>query len=616
MNTIRMSEVRAKFPMYSDLSDDQLLIGLRNKFYPDIAPADFYGRIERDTERERLMRDSVASMSPSDRVAANWSAGYGNLAQGLQQLAGKAGIGPGVRDEDIRDKRERDRYLAEGTSGGKALQIASEVLPSMAVPGAAYGRAVQALPYVAKTGPVTQLLAAGAAGGAAGAALSPTTEDESRAANMAIAGTVGAVIPGAGATVAPTLRGARKLLTEGGATTRAVEAIAEPIPRQRVIELAERLRYGAPMPTVRGKAVDVPSSAAQASGDPYLAQGEAFSRSRPSTQPNWAAFDTAQNAQRFDVLQRMTPSDLRLERLDRVRAGRTGPMRDQALAEAAAAPDFAGPVTRSAKELLEGASGANPAVQTVARYVARELGEDAGGVVTPARLYEVRKVLAAKLSGPSAIGDELSAAAKGAQRETRAMIASIDDALDSASSGKWSPYLREYSERSQPITSGRAQRDALEKIERKPLRGNTPEVTAAGYGSAMRQATEGKFGDKLTDTARTDADAFLDHLRQAEAASRTRKGAATMGGGSITNTDQQLAGLTLRVIEALPGVGGYAKRIGDYNRDAVEREMARLLQSPGELGSALRALPDGQRQRVLDEALRASGLSGAAATTP
>ena len=97
---------------------------------------------------------------------------------------------------------------------------------------------------------------------------------------------------------------------------------------------------------------------------------------------------------------------------------------------------------------------------------------------------------------------------------------------------------------------------------------------------------------------------------------RTRKTAATMGGGSITNTDQQLAKLAGRVVQALPGVGGYAKRITEHNVESVERQMARLLQSPGELGDTLRALPPDRRRAGFDEALRASGLAGAGATTP
>ena len=105
-------------------------------------------------------------------------------------------------------------------------------------------------------------------------------------------------------------------------------------------------------------------------------------------------------------------------------------------------------------------------------------------------------------------------------------------------------------------------------------------------------------------------------MRQGEAAGRTRKAAATMGGGSITNTDAQLARAVGKVLEATPGIGGYAKRITEYNREAVDRELARLLQAPDELGKALRALPDGQRRQVFDEALRASGIAGAGSTTP
>ena len=239
-----------------------------------------------------------------------------------------------------------------------------------------------------------------------------------------------------------------------------------------------------------------------------------------------------------------------------------------------------------------------------------ELGADAAGAVTPQRLYEVRKVLASKLSGPSAIGDELAASAKGARAETTAMIAAVDDALaGGAKAGSaWGDYLAEYGARSKPITSGRAQRDVLEKIEQKPLRGTTPEVTAAGYGQAVRQFGQGQYGGKLTPEAALDAENFLDHLKQAEAASRTRKGAATMGGGSITNTDQLLAAGVTKLIHSLPAVGGYATRIGEINREAVEREMARLLQSPTQLGDALRALPPDRLRGVYGEVLRGAGV--------
>ncbi|MFT3955645.1 MAG: hypothetical protein QM722_15040 [Piscinibacter sp.] len=529
----------------------------------------------RAAERDRLMRQNVADMSLPERWAANWSAGYGNLAQGIDQLLGKVGIGRGVSDEDIREKRERDRYLREGTPGGASLQLQSEVLPSLAMPAGMFARPIAAAARVAPLGPTSQLLGASAAGGAANAALSPVTSEESRGANAAIAAGIGAAIPGAGAAVPAAVRGGRKLLTESGAQQRAVDYLADHLgdASPRVLELLGARKS----PTLRGAPVEVPTSAAQATGDAHLAQLEAYSRSKPSTQPDWADFDAGQNAQRYEVLQRMTPSETRLARQDAVRAGRTAPMYKEALDEAAQRGGYVEPVLTYIDDALSSAASANPSVRSMLAYAKRELSDE---VVSPKRLQVIRQTLASKVHGPVAIGDELGSAAKGAKAETLGLIGTIDDALDAAANGKWKPAQREFAERSKPVTSGRALRDALEKIEQKPLRGTTPEVTAAGYSSAMRQATQSKYGDKLTPEARSDADAFQEHLRQAEAASRTRKTAATMGGGSITNTDTLLAAAVTKAIHAIPGVGGYATRIGDMNREAFERELAKLLQSP------------------------------------
>jgi hypothetical protein len=602
MPAIKMSEIRSQYPEYNDLSDDQLLIGLHKAKFAHLPMRDFLSEVERDTERDRLMRENADSLSLPDRWAANWSAGYGNLTQGLQQLISKTGAVSPVSDEDIRGKRERDKYLARNW-GDKAMQIGGEVMPFMGIPAPGLPAAV---------GPVTGLLASGGIGGAASAAISPVTSDESRGMNMAAGGILGTVLPGGGQLAAGALRGGRNLLTQGGARTRALAAIQEQIPTERAAQLAQQLAR-TPKPTLRGQEVDVPITAAQATGDPYLAKLEAASRSRPTTQPGWADFDSGQNASRYRLLSDLTPSEQRIERLAAVRNGRTAPMREAALAQAGKQVDLADPVTQRALDLISGASGANPAVKNVASYVARELGPDA--VVTPARLYEVRKTLAAKLSGPAAIGDELAASAKGASRETQGLIASIDQALDAASAGQWSPYLSEYASRSRPITSGRAMRDVFEKIDAKPLRGNTPEVTYAGLNSAAR-ATEGRYGDKLQPQVRGDMDAFLDNLRTAEGASRSRKAAATMGGGSITNSDQLLAAFTTKLIDSLPMVGGYAERVSNINRQLVEEHMARMLQSPTQLGAALREMPPNLREQLASEALRGLGVSAGAGVTP
>jgi hypothetical protein len=576
---------------------------------------EFQAKVAAQREADRALYDPTAGMSVPEKLAANWSAGYGNLQQGIDQLLGKIGIGPGVTDEQIAEKRARDAQLAASLPyWGKAAQTTSEVLPTLAIPtGAIPARVAGTM-----LGPATRLLAGSAAGSATQAALSPVTSDESRPLNMTTAAVLGAAIPGAGMAAPAAVSGGRKLLTEAGSKARALEIVADALGPEGKPFLDRLGAYEAP--TLKGQPVDIPTSAAQATGDARIAQLEAASRSRPSTQPDWADFDAAQAAQRFDLLQQMTPSPLRLQRLDLARDLATGGMREGALTAAGEAGNFAEPVLQHAQTLLEGASGANPAVKTVAKYVSGELGDDAAGAITPARLYEVRKVLASKLSGPSAIGDDLSAAAKGAQRETRGMIEAIDASLDAASQGQWRPYLSEYASRSQPVQSAAAMQGILGKIEDKPLIGSTPQMTYAGVSQAARQFGEGQFGSKLTPEAGGDVQALLDHLRQSEAASRTRKLAATQGGGSITNTDQQLAQTAAKMIEGAPVIGGYAKRVREYNADQVDRILAQLLQDPQALGPQLRALIDAgggtsARRQLLEQALRASGQGASAGAT-
>lgn len=591
---VKMSSIREKFPMYADVPDDQLLIALHKKHYSDMPAGQFFQSIDFDTQRQKYLREAAAEMNPIERGFANWSAGYGNLTQGIQQLLGKVGIGQGVSDEEIEAKRERDAILAEslphgkGWSTGKMLQTTSEALPLAALPATALEA-----PLTPLVGPTTRMLGASSAISGAGAALSPVTSTESRPANMAVAAGAGLLLPAGGKAAEGAVRGGYKLLTQAGARERALQNIAGHL-GENAPRFLENLRtYESP--TLKGQAVDVPVTATQASGDNYMAQLEAASRSRPGTQPGWADFDAAQNAQRYQLLENLTPSELRMQRLGRARELATAPQRQGALGTAATAPvDPVMPVAQHVQSVLAGDTSANPAVRTVGNYVMGELGDNA----TPGRLYEVRKVLAAKLSGPSAIGDELSAATKGAQRETMGMIQSIDDALDQASGGQWRPYLQSYGQRSEPITSGRALRQTMEQLQRKPYKGITPEVTYAGLEGITRRQGQGKFGSKFTAQDEQDIANLVEHLRRSEAPARTRKSAATMGGGSITNTDQMLANLAARMIEGVPMVGGYAKRVREFNAPQVDEQLAQLLQNPNVLRQTLQEFLDRPESRA------------------
>ena len=555
----------------------------------------------------------ITTSEENEQGARNVGAGLASFGQGVQQLAAKAGIGKGPTDEEILEKRKRDETLAQNSKGGSFLQVAGEAMPTAALP-AGILRSVLPEAMATRIGAITGTIGGGAVGGAASSALSPVTSKESRGENATLGAVFGAAVPFVGKGLGGSGKLLWRALTQDGAERRAVLNIAEQLPN-RGRDLIPTLENPPGQTVHRGGRLasdePLPATAAQLTNNETLAQIEAGNRSKPTTGPDWHRYDAQQNAARYGVLDEITPSPTRMDRLDAVREGRTAPLRQDALATAGQTGGYLDPVLSHADSLLAGPTGANPAVVTVANYVKKAMSESA----SPERLYEARKVLADKLSGRGVIGDELGAAAKGASRETMQLINTIDNSLDAASNGKWKPYLTTYADRSAPITSGHALQQTMEKINAKPYRGNTPEMTYTGFNTALN-STEGKFGDKLTDTARTDVDRLLESMRQAEAPGRTRKGSATMGGGSITNTDQQLLQLGNWMMERIPGVGGFTERLGNANREAVERAMAGYLQQPTRLAAALRRLPPDARAQMAYEAMDVASKAGGVASAP
>lgn len=125
---IKLSEIRAKFPMYADVSDDQLLIGLRNKFYSDIPPEKFYSRIEYDTGPK-----VTDEMSGTQRFLAGAGKAFADIGRGVGQFTGLVSRG------DVKQSRKTDADLMS-TGAGKAGNIVGNVaalLPTALIPGAA-----------------------------------------------------------------------------------------------------------------------------------------------------------------------------------------------------------------------------------------------------------------------------------------------------------------------------------------------------------------------------------------------------------------------------------------------------------------------------------------------
>lgn len=160
---ISVAEIRAKFPMYSDLSDDQLVIGVRNKFYADIPIGEFTKRIEYKTP------DPTEGMSGLDKFRAGVGKAFTDIGRGAGQIVGA------VSRDDVAESRKVDAPLMD-TGAGVAGNLAGNVAllaPTAMIPGA------------------NTVTGAGVVGATAGL-LQPSTSTRETLTNVAIGGAGGA----------------------------------------------------------------------------------------------------------------------------------------------------------------------------------------------------------------------------------------------------------------------------------------------------------------------------------------------------------------------------------------------------------------------------------------
>jgi hypothetical protein len=189
---VKLSDIRAQFPMYADVPDDQLLIGLRKKFYADIPSAQFYSRIDFDTQK----LDPTEGMSGLQKFAAGVGGGMTNLAQGVGQALGM------TSREDVAEKRRLDAPLNATGAGmtGNVVGNVATMLPAAFIPG------------------VNTMAGAAALGGATGA-LAPSVSTEETLKNTAFGGATGPLALLLGRSAAAAYKGGKALIepfTEGG----------------------------------------------------------------------------------------------------------------------------------------------------------------------------------------------------------------------------------------------------------------------------------------------------------------------------------------------------------------------------------------------------------------
>jgi len=126
---VKLSAIRAQFPMYADVDSAQLLGALHKKYYSDIPRGQFLQSIDYDTERI----DPTADMSGVQKFVAGYGSAIPRLARGVGQRLGL------VSQEEVDQANAYDAPLMNtgaGTAGNIAGNIAA-ALPTVAIPGAA-----------------------------------------------------------------------------------------------------------------------------------------------------------------------------------------------------------------------------------------------------------------------------------------------------------------------------------------------------------------------------------------------------------------------------------------------------------------------------------------------
>lgn len=176
MPKLLMSEVRAKFPMYADLSDEALLGAVRRKFYADIPMNQFAANVDFDTERARLQRELLDEMGWGGQFLAGAGKSLDKLGRSARVL-----LDPRYTRADAEEAERIDKPL-EASSGGFWGGLAGDVALT-AAPGLGIARAAtkgtqlaaQALPraLAATARGAAPYVGAATGGAAVGAATSP-----------------------------------------------------------------------------------------------------------------------------------------------------------------------------------------------------------------------------------------------------------------------------------------------------------------------------------------------------------------------------------------------------------------------------------------------------------
>lgn len=461
MEKIKLSQIRAQYPMYADIPDDQFLIGLRKKLYPDIPAPQFYSRIEFDNV------DPTEGMSGGEKFLAGAGKGLTDVARGLGQMVGV------VSREDVAASRKRDKALTDTGAGmaGNITGTVAALLPTALIPGAA------TLPGASLIGAGTGLAA-------------PSVSTEETLKNVALGGVLSPAAVLAGRAVGAGARGVQSLMEPF--TKKGQERVAA-----RTIQQFATDPQQAAQNLARAREI-VPGSAptmAQAADDPGLAQLERTLRNNPETGGQIAAQLEAQRAARLAAVQNVAGDATKREAAVTAREAATKPLYEQAVNAAYFVDDklaelMKRPVMQSAMQRAQRlASNQGRPVQLTADTAAPFAGVGGRQAVTQKSitgqgLQDLKMALDDMLSDPMAgIGKNEAGAVKALRAQLIEWMESANPAFKQA--------RETFSAKSKPINTMDVADDLLKRMQ-SPLarQGASSREMKNEYARALERAQD------------------------------------------------------------------------------------------------------------------------------
>lgn len=557
-----------------------------------------------ESEEFKAKYGATSGMGTFDKAAANVGAGAMNVWQGLKQAVTFGDDANKAMDAEIVEKRARDKELAGSVRGGKALQVAGEILPTL-IPGGAAVRGITKVPRLAALASrygvgarvLPTLAAEGALTGAGTGALAPTTEDESTLLNAVIGGGVGAVAPFAAQGLG-TL--ARKYLPIGGqrlAQRAAGRQLSEelgtraPAAETALRQHAQRMARGVDEP---------PSSTAMITQAPEHGERELVARAGKRTSRQWGDFDDVLDNARWDILDRNLASAPTVQAAMNV---------TEQFANAEV-PRFLARVrprefVRAVRDLRTGlrqrlASDeviADPAGRLVLGHMAdteRRLAE-AGHQWTPETLWRERKVLSAWLSGRPPPGME-GVRAPNVDRYILEARNAIDATLNRSSGNRWGQFLTEFGERLG--AEGRQKAGANIRnmfvdetlgVPRVPVtNAGHPKLTEAQLRKAYLTHGQNEFGSTLDTPQEAAVQTVLENLRSQGVLQRSKATMTGRGGSHTAPMAERLA-----QSETQGRTKAFISMVMNLSSDREKAIMSRAMREPA---FALQLLRSGREQ--------------------